>query len=132
MAEASVLTETTPYDAIGGADGVRRLVERFYDLMDGDPDVADLRAMHARDLGPMRERLFEFLSGWLGGPPLYFRNPNAKCIRSAHAPFAIDIAMRDQWMTCMRKALSESGLSGGLRSQVEAAFLRLADSFRNR
>ena len=132
MADASVLVETTPYDAIGGAAGVRRLVERFYDLMDSDPAVMDLRTMHEDDLGPVRDRLFEFRSGWLSGPALYFRNPNTKCIRSAHAPFAIDNAMRDQWMHCMRMALNECSLPGDLRSQVEVAFLRLADSFRNR
>ena len=64
-----------PYELIGGGPVVRQVVERFYDIMDADPAAAGIRAMHAGDLGPMRERLFEFLSAWLGGPTTYFRPP---------------------------------------------------------
>lgn len=99
----------TPYDMIGGEAVVRRIVERFYDVMDSAPEAAGIRAMHAADLGPMRQTLFEFLSGWLGGPRSY-----AKCIMSAHRPFAIGDAERDAWMFCMRRALSDSGVTGEL------------------
>ena len=57
--------------------------------------------LHAADLSPMRERLPEFLSGWLGGPPLYFQRPDHNCIVSAHRPFAIGPDERDQWLMCM-------------------------------
>ncbi len=42
----------TPYDRVGGAAGVRRLVARFYALMDTLPEAAAARAVHAADLGP--------------------------------------------------------------------------------
>jgi len=54
----------TPFERIGGTEILRRIVDRFYDLMDSDPDYADLRAMHATDLGPMRDSLTGFLTGW--------------------------------------------------------------------
>jgi hemoglobin len=130
--DASQTSELRPYDAIGGDTAVRRLVDRFYDVMDTDPAAARLRAMHAADLGPMRERLYEFLSGWLGGPPLYFQRPDRKCIVSAHAPFAIGDAERDQWMMCMRRAMADCGIAGELRAVLDRAFLFMADAFRNR
>ena len=120
-----------PYQLIGGAPVVKRIVERFYDLMEEDPAAAGIRAMHADDLGPMRERLFEFLSAWLGGPTTYFERPDAKCIGSAHAPFAIGESERDQWMACMRQALNETEMDKDVREIVDQALFRMADSLRN-
>ena len=124
--------ERTPYDMVGGETALREIVERFYDIMDSAPEANDIRAMHARDLSPMRERLFEFLSGWLGGPPLYFQRPDHKCIVSAHRPFAIGEAERDQWMMCMRRAMEETGVPAEVRTLLDRPFLRVADAFRNR
>lgn len=121
----------TPYAMVGGEAGVRRIVERFYDIMDSDPAVAPIRAMHGAELGPVREKLFEFLSGWLGGPPLYQQSPQHKCIVSAHAAFAIDAAARDQWLCCMRRALADAGLPEEVRDYLDGPFSRVAEIFRN-
>lgn len=121
----------TPYAMVGGEAGVRRIVERFYDIMDSDPAAAPIRAMHAADLGPVRQKLFEFLSGWLGGPPLYHQNPERKCIVSAHAGFAIDEAARDAWLSCMRHALVDVGLPQEVRDYLDRPFSRVAEAFRN-
>lgn len=124
--------DKTPYELIGGEEAVRRIVDRFYDIMDSAPQAAKIRAMHAADLAPMRERLFEFLSGWLGGPPLYFQRPDAKCIATAHRSFDIGEAERDAWMMCMRGALRDCGVSEDLRKLLDPAFYRMADAFRSR
>jgi hemoglobin len=131
-APAAATSRPTPYQIVGGEAVVRRIADRFYDIMDSAPEAAGIRAMHAADLSPVRERLFEFLSGWLGGPPLYFQRPDHKCIMSAHRPFAIGPAERDAWMACMRRALEESGLPEEFRTVLDEAFLRLAEAFRNR
>jgi len=136
MTETDTTTEAkidrSPYEMIGGEPMVRRIVDRFYDIMDSAPEAARIRALHADDLAPMRERLFEFLSGWLGGPPLYFRRPDHKCIVSAHQTFAIGAAERDAWMTCMRQALKDCGVAEDLRTLLDQAFSRMAEAFRNR
>lgn len=124
--------ERTPYDMIGGEAGVKALVDRFYDRMESDPGAAAVRAMHAPDLTPMRQRLFEFLSGWFGGPPLYYDRPDAKCIMHAHAPFAIGEAERDAWLACMSAALDEAGLAVNERKLFDDAFYRMADAMRRR
>ena len=60
----------TPYQLLG-EEGIRALCNAFYDIMDTLPEAAGVRAMHARDLAPMKEKLAEYLIGWMGGPPLY-------------------------------------------------------------
>ena len=124
--------KTVPYEMMGGAAMVRQVVDRFYDIMDTDPAAAGIRSMHAKDLGPMRQLLFEFLSGWLGGPSLYFQHPGHRCIGSAHSKFAIGEAERDIWMTCMRRAMQECGVSAEVRDLLDKPLLRMAEAFRNR
>jgi hemoglobin len=129
-ADTAIFANQTPYQIIGGEDGLRQLVERFYDLMDADPEAAGVRAMHAADLSPMREALFEFLSGAFGGPALYTSRPNAKCMFSAHAPFKISAAERDQWMHCMRGALQSLDLDEPVRKIFEDEFFKMAEALR--
>jgi hemoglobin len=123
--------EETPYELIGGEATVRRLADRFYEIMDTDPGAARIRAMHGEDLAPIRQLLFEFLSGWLGGPPLYFKRPEHRCIMSAHRPYAIGDVERDEWMTCMRQAMDECGLPAEMRALLDQAFSRMANLFRS-
>jgi hemoglobin len=124
--------EKSPYEMVGGEVMVRRIVDRFYDVMDTDPAVAPLRKMHGKDLGPMRDRLFAFLSGWLGGPQLYFQLPDPKCIVSAHKPYAIGVDERDQWMMCIRKAMEDCGVDEDTREILDVPFMRVCEAFRNR
>ena len=122
----------TPFDRIGGEIVVRRIVERFYDLMDTDPAVAKLGAMHAGDLGPMREKLGDFLVGWLGGPPLYFRRQDARCMGEAHEPYAIDAGIRNEWLSCMHRALDDCGVPADLQALIRQELARMTSAMLNR
>jgi hemoglobin len=122
---------TTPYEALGGADAVRRLVDRFYDLMDELPETHGLRQLHPADLAGSRQSLFEFLSGWFGGPPLYLEKKGHPRLRMRHMPFAIGPAERDQWMLCMRTALEEQVSDEALHQGVLNAFVQMADHMVN-
>jgi hemoglobin len=122
----------TPYELLGGESGVRRLVERFYDLMDTLPEAAGVRALHEADLAGARAKLFKFLSGWLGGPSLYIQEYGHPMLRARHLPFPIGEAERDAWLLCMDRALDEAGLEPMVRDQLKAAFFRTADHMRNR
>jgi len=84
------MSETTAYARIGGEDGVRRLVHRFYELMDTLPEAAACRAIHPPSLAGSEEKLFLYLTGWLGGPPLFtdrYGHPMLRR-RHLHAPIA--------------------------------------------
>lgn len=122
----------TPFDAIGGRDGVRGLVDAFYDRMDQDAAFAVIRALHPADLASSREKLFEFLCGWLGGPPLYVEKHGHPRLRARHAPFPIGERERDQWLGCMKQALEARGIEGDLRAFLDTRFNHVADFMRNR
>lgn len=122
----------THYQRLGGATVVRDLVDRFYDLMDLEPEFAGIRAMHATTLDQAREKLFMFLSGWTGGPQLYVERYGHPRLRARHLPFAIGESERDQWMSCMTQAMAELEIEPDLRSELTAAFWKTADFMRNR
>jgi len=121
----------TPYDLLGGEAAVRALAARFYDLMESSPQAVELRAMHARDLGPMREKLADFLSGWLGGPPRYLERADRKCMTQVHANYAIGARERDQWLGCMREALGTLDAPADIVRLVDAALVRVATALQN-
>ncbi|RVT54421.1 group II truncated hemoglobin [Rubrivivax albus] len=122
----------TPYALLGGDAGVRRLVDRFYDLMDLEPVLAPLRALHPQDLSGSRDKLHWFLSGWLGGPDLYQQRFGHPRLRARHLPYPIGSAERDQWMACMIRAMEEEGVDDALAQRLTQAFMGTADWMRNR
>ena len=120
----------TPYSAIGGEGGVRTLVETFYDKVDATAPT--LRAMLPRDDTGSRQKLFEFLSGWMGGPNLYVEKRGHPRLRMRHVPFAIGLAEVEEWLRCMGEALDETGVDGRLRDFLDARFAQSAHWMRNR
>lgn len=121
----------THYERIGGENKVRQLVDRFYDHMDELPEAWGIRKLHAESLDNSREKLFEFLSGWMGGPQLYVEKHGHPMLRRRHLPFPIDNTARDQWMHCMQLALEEVVENARLRQELYQAFLKVADHMRN-
>ena len=121
----------SPYAWAGGEASVRALVDRFYDLMDLEPGYGELRAVHGSDLSSARDKLFWFLSGWLGGPQEYTERFGHPRLRMRHMPFAIGILERDQWLACMAQAMRETGLDPALRERLEKSFFQTADWMRN-
>jgi hemoglobin len=122
----------TPYQLLGGDAKVRALVERFYDLMELEPAYGQLRSVHGSSLVAAREKLYLFLSGWLGGPALYTDRFGHPMLRARHLPFAIGATERDQWMGCMVQAMEEVEVPQDLRQALAEAFFKTADWMRNR
>jgi len=120
MSEANT---ATPYRRIGGETGVRRLVHRFYELMDTLPDARAARAIHAADLGPTEEKLFMYFSGWLGGPQLFAERYGHPMLRRRHLHAAIATAEIEAWLLCFRQAWRETvdddALTAVLLPQIE-------------
>lgn len=121
-----------PYERLGGEAGLRRLVSRFYALMDELPEAHGIRKLHPPDLTTSEQKLFEFLSGWLGGPPLYVEKHGHPRMRRRHMRFAIGPEQRDQWLHCMRLALDDTVPNAALREELWQAFAAFADHLRNR
>ncbi len=122
----------TLYEQLGGEAKVRQLVDTFYDIMDADPRAKKIRDLHPKDLRVSREKLFMFLSGWLGGEPLYIKKYGHPRLRARHLPFSIGEEERDEWLLCMKEAMKKINLSEELCQTLEQAFFRTADFMRNK
>lgn len=122
--------DNTPYDALGGDTAVRALADAFYDQMESH--APDVRALHPQDLTETRQKFYEFLSGWLGGPQLYIQRHGHPRLRMRHNPFPIDTAAADQWLGAMSRALDAQNVQGPLRDFLDARFHHVAHFLVNR
>ncbi len=124
-------TTQTVYQALGREAGVHALVQRFYALMDELPESFALRMMHPESLSGSETSLFEFLSGWFGGPDLYVAKKGHPRLRMRHANYRVSPAMRDQWLLCMTQALTEQVTDEDLRSRLIEKFSQMATHLLN-
>ncbi|MGZ3743781.1 MAG: group II truncated hemoglobin [Pseudobdellovibrionaceae bacterium] len=121
----------TAYELLGGEVALKKIVHRFYEVMDSKEDFKGLRALHASDLGEAEEKLFMFLSGWLGGPNLFMEKFGHPRLRARHLPFRIGKSERDQWVLCMVQAFDDLQVAEPLRTNLLHSLLNLADHMRN-
>ena len=123
---------TTTYEKIGGEAAIGKLCDRFYELMDTVPQFQGIRVMHPADLSTSRDKLFMFLSGWMGGPDLFVEKFGHPRLRGRHMPFQIGVAERDQWVACMVLAMEDVGIDKELSKKLLDNFFHTADLMRNK
>jgi hemoglobin len=124
--------QQTAYQLIGGETKLRELVDRFYDLMDLEAEFAGIRALHPTTLEGSRDKLFWFLSGWMGGPDLFVERFGHPRLRARHLPYAIASSERDQWLRCMAWAMQDVGVPQTLQERLLESFYQTADWMRNK
>lgn len=133
MADALIPTPgSSPYELLGGEPVLRKLVKRFYELMDTLPEAYRIRQLHPTDLSGSEQKLFWFLSGWLGGPQLYIERFGHPRLRARHLPFAIGNDEVIQWMHCMTQAINEVIRGSQAQDWLEGQLNQLASHMRNR
>lgn len=125
------MTDISPYEALGGETMVRQLCARFYTLMDTLPEATACRAVHPLSLTRAEEKLFEYLTGWLGGPPLYTDKYGHPRLRHRHLIAPIGKAEIEGWLLCFHKAWSEtvpdSPLSRSIVDKIDALGWHMAN-----
>jgi hemoglobin len=101
--------EQTFYEAVGGHPTFVKITKVFYEGVADDPA---LRALYPEeDLGPAEERFRMFLEQYWGGPTTYSDTRGHPRLGMRHAPFAVTPQARDRWLTHMRAALEQAGMS---------------------
>lgn len=122
------------YDRVGGEDGLRTLVETFYDIIEFEPEGRGLYILHLRGHGVAHSRIeqFNFLSGFLGGPRLYVEKYGHSDVREMHVHVEIDAEARDAWLNCMSIAIDRVGLPADIKARLMAPFTRVATILVNR
>jgi hemoglobin len=123
--------QKTPYELLGKEDGIRALANAFYDIMDENTEAETIRKMHAESMDDIKQKLFEYLNGWLGGPHLYKQKYGKICLTDPHKPYPIGAKERDQWLTCFEKALERVGASDEVKEMVKEPIFRMADFMVN-
>lgn len=121
---------TTFYEAAGGEETFRRLVERFYDGVANDPVLRPLYP--EEDLAGARQRLTLFLIQYWGGPATYSELRGHPRLRLRHQPFAIGGVEREAWLRHMTAAVLSLGLAGPLSGELVRYFEAAATAMVNR
>ena len=116
---------------MGGEKVIRAITKCFYQKMASSAETTTLLAIHRAPIAESEQKLFEFLSGWLGGPQLYQQKYGHPALRARHMHFAVDEAMRDQWLFCMKFAIEENIKKPEHRAAIFEAISTLADHMRN-
>ncbi|HJV87007.1 MAG TPA: group II truncated hemoglobin [Noviherbaspirillum sp.] len=124
--------QQSAFELVGGSEKLRELVDRFYDLMDLEAEFAGIRAMHPANLDSSRDKLYWFLSGWMGGPDMYIERLGHPRLRARHLPYAIASGERDQWLRCMALAMQDVGMPQQLQERLMQSFYQTADWMRNK
>jgi hemoglobin len=73
-----------------------------------------------------------FLSGILGGPPLYHEKIGHPRLRMRHFPFGIGEKESDQWLYCMLKAMDEAKIPKDVQDEMAPYFRQVTGHLRNR
>jgi hemoglobin len=116
--------------AVIGEDGFARLVRAFYAQVPEDDVLGPMYPAH--DLPGAEERLRDFLVGRFGGPTRYIEQRGHPRLRMRHAPFAIDEAARNRWVTLMDRALDEARLPEDASSVLREFLHAMATFMINR
>jgi hemoglobin len=125
-------SKATPYELLGGDTGVRALTDAFYDHLELDEAFAIVRRCIRRSSTDSRDKLYWYLSGWLGGPQHYVERFGHPRLRARHLRYPIASAERDAWLACMRTALDDVKAPATLVEALMNAFHGTADWMRNR
>lgn len=119
------------FHRIGEEHTIRTVCYAFYDSMEKEPFAERLRSIHSDDLTDAREKLYLFLVGWLGGPPLFENRYGHPRLRQRHMAFDIDTGLVTQWLFCMDKALSTVQLTPSDRELIYQRLTQLAHHMTN-
>lgn len=115
-------------DTVGGEDGLRKLVNDFYDIVERIPEGEVITKLHLRGHGLDHVRLeqFNFLSGFLGGRRYYEEKHRHMNVKLMHEHVPITQKDAEDWLTCMDKALGENNLHGTEVDKLRQVFRRIA------
>ncbi|MBS4212132.1 MULTISPECIES: globin domain-containing protein [Neobacillus] len=105
--------QLTPFEVIG-EETLHRLVDTFYGLVAQHPDLAPI---FPNDFSEIAHKQKQFLTQYLGGPPLYSEEHGHPMMRARHLPFPVTPKRAKAWLSCMTKAMDKIGLEGPIRDE---------------
>lgn len=114
--------QTTLYDELG-EENLRTLVDRFYDLVFENEQIAHL---FKTDKNEIKERQRLFLIQFFGGPALYSEKFGHPRLRARHMPHTITQDDAVAWLSCMSIALKDLPVDEALKDELFKRFVPTA------
>jgi len=112
-----------------GAENIRTLVNRFYDLVFAHPQISHLFKTE-KEVIKEKQRLF--LTQFLGGPALYSEQYGHPQLRARHLPHPIGDDDAVAWLECMNKAIGTLSIDEKLKYELFKRFVPTAMFMVNR
>ncbi|MDP4550804.1 globin [Alkalihalobacillus macyae] len=103
------------YDHLGGSQKLEQLVTAFYNRVSQHPE---LKTIFPDDLTETARKQTQFLTQFLGGPPLYSEEHGHPMLRARHLPFEITPRRATAWLACMEEAMDEVELEKELKEHL--------------
>lgn len=123
--------QSNAYERIGGEKVIKALAHQFYQQMQTLEETQALLAIHRASIEESEQKLYEFLSGWLGGPSLYQEKHGHPALRARHMPFKVNDNMIEQWLLCMNNAIEIEIAEPQHREAIFQAISKLARHMHN-
>ncbi|NRA13185.1 MAG: globin [Crocinitomicaceae bacterium] len=111
-----------------GPKRLKAIVDRFYDIVFGDSKIGHL---FKTDKSLIRDKQYQFLTQFLGGPQIYNSTYGHPRMRMRHAPHAIDEAAKEEWLRCMKISIEEHIEDTELASALYNCFPKVAANMVN-
>ena len=129
----TIKAQKSLYDEIGGDEGVHRLVETFYNIVETDETAKKLHILHLRGNGIANSKLEQhlFMSGFLGGPKLYLEKHGQANLKTMHEHVKVDDESKDIWLSCMEKAMIAVSITEDIQQKLMLIFKPVADRLVN-
>lgn len=118
----------TPFEAIG-EEKLHQLIDAFYSRVGQHPELTPI---FPKDLSETARKQKQFMTQYLGGPPLYTEEHGHPMLRARHLPFEITETRAKAWLACMEDAMNEIGLEGMLRESFFSKLVLTAQHMINK
>ncbi|BCJ87037.1 globin domain-containing protein [Effusibacillus dendaii] len=118
----------TPYEEIGGAATIRKLVKAFYARVRKHPDLAPI---FPGDWAETERKQYLFLTQFLGGPSLYSQEFGHPMLRARHLKFPVTPKRAEAWLSCMQSAMDDIQLKGDIREFIWQRLVQTAHHMVN-
>ena len=129
----TLVTTKSLYAEVGGDEGIKRLVDTFYDIVEKNDAARKLHILHLRGSGiaNAKQEQFLFMSGFLGGPKLYFEKHRHANLKAMHEHIEVDEESKDIWLSCMEKAMDTVSLKKDIQQKLMLIFKPVAERLVN-
>jgi len=112
-----------------GEERLTELLDRFYDKVFSSEIISDLFQNTPKKEIKSKQKLF--LTQFLGGPPAYTETIGPPKMRQRHMTHQITDQAKNEWLRCMKEAISELDWDKSNKDALYSCFPKLAQHMVN-